>query len=108
MLPKTALRAASLVAIALAVSHLSFPALVDAQSNVTMLDFSASSEMEDYLRVMQIAGKVTLYPWSIRGFSRPEITRLATADSTGPWKLRERFTRAPVTLGLIRLGAIYN
>jgi hypothetical protein len=108
MLPKTSLRAPGLVAIALAVTHLSFPALVDAQSRVTMLDFSAGSEMEDYLRVMQIAGKVPMYPWSIRGFSRREITRLATADSTGPWKLRERFSSAPLTLGPIRLGAIFN
>ena len=36
------------------------------QPRVTMLDFSTGSEMEDYLRVMQIAGKVPLYPWSIR------------------------------------------
>ena len=34
------------------------------QSHVTMLDFTTGSEMEDYLRVMQIAGKVPLYPWS--------------------------------------------
>jgi hypothetical protein len=78
------------------------------QSHVTMLDFSAGSEMEDYLRVMQIAGKVPLYPWSIRAFSRREITRLATGDSTGPWKLRDRFNSAPVTAGPLRLGAIFN
>lgn len=78
------------------------------QSRVTMLDFSAGSEMEDYLRVMQIAGKVPLYPWSIRGFSRREITRLATADSTGPWKLRDRFNAAPITVGPLRLGATFN
>jgi hypothetical protein len=78
------------------------------QSHVTMLDFSAGSEMEDYLRVMQIAGKVPLYPWSIRAFSRREIARLAAGDSTGPWKLRERFNTAPVTVGPLRLGAIYN
>src|SRR5438105_5050037 len=57
---------------------------------------------------MQIAGKVPLYPWSIRGFSRREIARLAGADSTGPWKLRERFNSAPVTVGPLRLGAIFN
>src|SRR5438552_19083568 len=78
------------------------------QSRLTMLDFSTGSEMEDYLRVMQIAGKVPLYPWSIRGFSRREVTRLATADSTGPWKLRDRFNSVPVTVGPLRLGAIVN
>ena len=78
------------------------------QSRLTMLDFSTGSEMEDYLRVMQIAGKVPLYPWSIRGFSRREITRLATADSSGPWKLRDRFATTPITVGPVRLGAIIN
>jgi hypothetical protein len=78
------------------------------QPRLTMLDFSTGSEMEDYLRVMQIAGKVPLYPWSIRGFSRREITRLATADSTGPWKLRDRFNSAHVTAGPLRLGATFN
>jgi hypothetical protein len=78
------------------------------QSRLTMLDFSTGSEMENYLRVMQIAGKVPLYPWSIRGFSRREITRLATADSSGPWKLRDRLRAAPVTIGPLRLGAIVN
>jgi hypothetical protein len=78
------------------------------QSHVTMLDFTAGSEMEDYLRVMQIAGKVPLYPWSIRAFSRREITRLATADSTGPWKLRDRFNASPITVGPLRLGATFN
>ena len=78
------------------------------QSRLTMLDFSTGSEMEDYLRVMQIAGTVPLYPWSIRGFSRREITRLATADSTGPWKLRDRFRVSPVAVGPLRLGTIFN
>jgi hypothetical protein len=78
------------------------------QSHVTMLDFTAGSEMENYLRVMQIAGKVPLYPWSIRAFSRREITRLATADSTGPWKLRGRFNTGNLTLGPLRLGATFN
>jgi hypothetical protein len=84
------------------------PKLSAQQSHVTMLDFTTGSEMEDYLRVMQIAGKVPLYPWSIRGFSRREITRLATADSTGPWKLRGRFNTSPVTIGPLRVGATFN
>jgi hypothetical protein len=73
-----------------------------------MLDFSTGSEAEDYLRVMQIAGKVPLYPWSIRGFSRREITRLATADSTGPWTLRNRFSTSALTPGPLRASAIFN
>jgi hypothetical protein len=85
-----------------------FAQKISAQSHVTMLDFTTGSEMEDYLRVMQIAGNVPLYPWSIRGFSRREITRLATADSIGPWKLRDRFKTGPLTVGPLRVGATFN
>ncbi|HJQ12164.1 MAG TPA: hypothetical protein VJ840_14125, partial [Gemmatimonadaceae bacterium] len=84
------------------------PVAVVAQSRLTVLDFTAGSEMEDYLRVMQIAGKVPLYPWSIRAFSRREITRLATADSTGPWNLRSSFSSSPATLGPLRVAEIFN
>jgi len=73
-----------------------------------MLDFTAGSEYEDYLRVLQIAGKVPLYPWSIRSFSRREIERLALADSTGPWKLRDRFSPSRFSAGPLRLGATFN
>ena len=78
------------------------------QSRLTILDFPTGSEMEEYLRAMQISGRVPLYPWSIRGFSRREITRLATADSTGPWRLRDRFTIARVTVGPLRIAQIFN
>jgi hypothetical protein len=97
-------RAVVVICVALAPSQKLFAQ----QSRVTMLDFSAGSEMEDYLRVMQIAGKVPLYPWSIRAFSRREITPLAAADSTGPWKLRDLFRTTPITVGPLRLGAVFN
>jgi hypothetical protein len=77
-------------------------------SRLTVLDFTTGSEMEDYLRVMQIAGKVPLYPWSIRGFSRRELIHLATADSTGPWRLRSRFNTSAIAAGPLRLGATLN
>jgi hypothetical protein len=76
--------------------------------SVSMLDFTTGSEYEDYLRVLQIAGKVPLYPWSIRGFSRREIERLALADSTGPWKLRDRFSSSHFSAGPLRLGGTFN
>lgn len=101
-------RAAVVICLSVAPVQNIFAQQAPQQSRVTMLDFSAGSEMEDYLRVMQIAGKVPLYPWSIRAFSRREITRLATADSTGPWKLRDRFNTSPVTAGPLRLGATFN
>jgi hypothetical protein len=73
-----------------------------------MLDFSTGSDYEDYLRVLQIAGKIPLQPWSIRGFSRREIERLALADSTGPWNLRDRFSSSRFSAGPVRLGATFN
>ena len=84
------------------------PFPIGAQSRLTILDFTTGSEMEDYLRVMQIAGKVPLYPWSIRGFSHREINRLAAADSTGPWRLRERLASAPLAVGPLRIAEIFN
>ena len=97
-----------LAAAAICLSLLLARGLEAQQRNITMLDFAAGSEMEDYLRVMQIAGNVPLYPWSIRGFSRPEIARLVTADSTGPWRLRDRFAASRLTAGPLRVGAILN
>ena len=87
---------------------LAITAALQAQSPVSSLDFSANSEMENYLRVMQIAGKVPLYPWSIRGFSRREVARLAGADSTGPWRLAGRLGKAPLAAGPLRAGLIFN
>jgi hypothetical protein len=77
-------------------------------SRVSMLDFATGSEYEDYLRVLQVAGIAPLYPWSIRGFSRREVSRLASADSTGPWRLKERLATSRVSGGILRLGAILN
>jgi hypothetical protein len=97
--------------LSLAVACFSFGAApqLGAQARpVTMLDFTTGSEYEDYLRVLQIAGKVPLYPWSIRGFSRREIERLALADSTGPWTLRSRFSSSRLSAGPLRLGATFN
>jgi hypothetical protein len=76
--------------------------------SVTMLDFTTGGEYEDYLRALQISGKVPLQPWSIRGFSRREIERLALADSTGPWKLRGRFSSSHLSAGPLRLGTTFN
>jgi hypothetical protein len=95
----------------LAIASLSLfatPQLAAQARSVTMLDFTTGSEYEDYLRVLQISGKVPLYPWSIRGFSRRQIERLALADSTGPWKLRGRFSSSHLSAGPLRLGATFN
>ena len=75
---------------------------------LTMLDFTTGSEYEDYLRVLQISGVVPLYPWSIRGFSPREITRLAGADTLGPWKVGRRLPTRLLSAGPVVVGAIFN
>lgn len=47
-----------------------------------------NSEAENYLRDLQVAGAVPLYPWSIRGFSPREQDRLAPPEGVHPWAAR--------------------
>lgn len=46
------------------------------------------SELETYLRSLQIDGRVGLYPWSIRGFSPREVDRLLERSTAHPWSRR--------------------
>jgi hypothetical protein len=45
----------------------------------------AGSELESYIRLLQIDGKAALYPWSVRSFSSKEIDRLLAQPSDHPW-----------------------
>src|SRR2546425_3465362 len=45
----------------------------------------AGSELETYLRNLQLVGRVPLYPWSVRSFSPRELDRLFPSDSSHPW-----------------------
>lgn len=74
----------------------------------TTLDFATGSEYEDYLRTLQVAGLLELNPWSIRGFSPAQITRMATADSAGPWTLRANFRAGNFTIGSLNAGTAIN
>jgi hypothetical protein len=96
------------VPLAVACCWFSAPEISAQSGSVTALDFAAGSEYEDYLRALQIAGKVPLYPWSIRGFSRREVERMALADSMGPWNLRKRFSESHLSAGPLRLGGTFN
>src|SRR5438034_823114 len=62
----------------------------------------AGSELEAYLRDLQLVGMVSLYPWSIRSFSPRELDALFPADSAvHPWTHRYELrppTPAPNTL----------
>lgn len=43
------------------------------------------SEVERYLRVMQLAGAADKYPWSVRSFGPTELRRLAPSTTGHPW-----------------------
>jgi len=45
----------------------------------------AGSELETYIRLLQIDGKAALYPWFIRSFSPKEIDRFLAQPSDHPW-----------------------
>jgi len=64
------------------------PAPLDVRGEVFV-----GSEVEGYLRALQVAGRGGSYPWSIRGFSPREVSRVAPSDSAHPWRARYRFTR---------------
>ena len=53
----------------------------------------AGSELETYIRLLQIDGKAAPYPWSIRSFSPKEIDKLLAQPSDHPWA--EHFDLGP-------------
>lgn len=62
------------------------PAVGQAGDRIDVRDeVLVGSEMEEYLRLLQVLGKTPSYPWSIRGFSPAEVERLLPADSMHPW-----------------------
>lgn len=46
------------------------------------------SELESYLRLLQIGGRGEQYPWSIRSFSPREVERVVPTDDAHPWGAR--------------------
>lgn len=62
------------------------------------------SEIENYLRLLQIDGKGDLYPWSVRSFSAAEVERLLPRDAAHPWA--GRYDLQPDTSGGFRLEMI--
>ncbi len=45
----------------------------------------AGSELENYIRLLQLDGRAAIDPWSIRSFSPKEIDRLLAQPSDHPW-----------------------
>ncbi|CAA9316792.1 MAG: hypothetical protein AVDCRST_MAG68-1601 [uncultured Gemmatimonadetes bacterium] len=64
------------------------PAPLDVRGEVFV-----GAEVENYLRVLQVAGRGGRYPWAIRGFSPREVTRLAPTDTAHAWARRYSFVR---------------
>ena len=93
----------------LGVASIGVSGLARAQSSpVTISEFATNSDYESYLRALQISGLAPLYPWSVRGFSRREIERLVSADSTSPWRLRSRFSPRNLAVSPLAVGAAFN
>jgi hypothetical protein len=57
---------------------------LDAQTS-SRSEIFAGSDLETYIRLLQIDGKATLSPWSLRSFSPKEIDRLLAQPSDHPW-----------------------
>jgi hypothetical protein len=55
----------------------------------------AGSELETYLRTLQVAGVVGLYPWSARRFTAAEVDHILPTDSAHPWAARYDWRPAP-------------
>ena len=55
----------------------------------------AGSELETYLRNLQVVGVIGLYPWSARRFTAAEVDRLLPTDSVHPWVARYDWSPAP-------------
>jgi hypothetical protein len=103
-------RRGALIPILTGASCLAFcPRAATAQaSRTTTLDFTAGSELENYLRLLQVAGLQPIYPWSIRALSPRTITRLAESDSTGPWALRSSFRKGGLIAGSFTPDLTFN
>jgi len=98
-----------LTAFGFACSLLLGAGVATAQSpEVTATDFAAGNMYEDYLRALQISGRIPLRPWSIRAFSQREVADMIASDSSGPWALRAKMSSGPLEIGAASLTSIYN
>lgn len=53
------------------------------------------SEAERYLRVLQLAGRAPVYPWSVRGLGPRELDAAAPDSGTHPWARAMDYRRPP-------------
>jgi hypothetical protein len=85
---------------------------VHGQSRAIQREVFVNSEAERYLRTLQVAGQVPLYPWSSRSFSPAEVDSLLPGNTGHPWAALHDWSRQRTRLraGLIapRVELIYN
>jgi hypothetical protein len=103
----------ALLGLALGAMALSPRAAAQGQEAKVNGEVFAGEELEEYLRLLQAAGKSAAYPWSVRGLSSAEVHRLAPRDTVHPWSGRYDFrqdTSRAVELQLHapRTRAIFN
>ena len=66
-------------------------------------EYFAGSELESYLRTLQILGLTPAHPWSLRQLSQREIDRLMPpGTATHPWAARYAFSHAPRSRAYVR------
>src|SRR5205085_7635408 len=66
-----------------------FPAIAQDETSVGgRSEIFVGTDLERYLRLLQIDGRATLYPWGIRGFSPIEIDTILSVDRPHPWEHR--------------------
>ncbi|MBA2707624.1 MAG: hypothetical protein H0U59_07455 [Gemmatimonadaceae bacterium] len=66
---------------------------IAAQSVGGRSEIFAGSELESYLRYLQTEEDSASHPWSIRGFSAPEIDALVPSTANHPWAARYALDR---------------
>lgn len=72
-------------------------------------DFGPATEVERYLRLLQISGSAGWYPWSIRSFSARELEKILPSDSASiPWRLSPVTMQSRLSLGSLQLKTVVN
>lgn len=84
--------ASAVLSLLLLVAALAPVAMAQSGSGEGSHEIFAGSELENYLRYMQIAGRAAPSSWSIRPLSPSEIAHLIASDSAGPWSSRFDFS----------------
>ena len=87
------------------------PAVTRGQGGSPSLpEITAGSELESYIRLLQISGATRWHPWSVRSFSAYELERMLPRDDStaGPWRLDARRLHNGASLGPMSASVTVN